>query len=190
MTERNNDSSREIERTLLEYLKEKLERNGDVINDSQSYGNIWIMALSIIPYSHNLKEYLPACLEESQLFIPEQAFLIRVVLRTTTQQGSNIYVDGTTLCLAMENGTEKIGILKEEAVFSDAPEFQGGPIPNAIKWITDLLEPCYLQFKDPFLTPEQRIALNGHDEDYILPEPKSKPLNPQQAPDDDFDKWF
>jgi hypothetical protein len=134
MGERTGNHSKEIEYNSLEYLKEKLERNGDVMNDPDSYGNIWIMALSITPYSHNLKESLPACLNESQILHPEQAFLIRVVLRTTTLQGSNIYVDGTTLCLTMERGTEKIEILMEEAVFSDAPEFQGGTIPNAIKF--------------------------------------------------------
>ncbi|SFM25481.1 hypothetical protein SAMN03159341_12269 [Paenibacillus sp. 1_12] len=190
MTERTANQLKEIEGNVLQYLKVKLEHNGDIMNDPESYGNIWIMALSIPPYSHNLKESLPACLDGSQILNPEQVFLIRVVLRTTTLQGSNIYVDGTTLCITIDSGTEKIEILMEDAVFSDAPEFQGGPLPSAIKWISVLSEPCYLQFKDPFLTSEQRIALNGHDEDYILPEPKDKLPNPVQTTDDDFDKWF
>jgi hypothetical protein len=32
--------------------------------------------------------------------------------------------------------------------------------------VRELAEPFYLQLKDPFLTLEQRVALNGHDEDY------------------------
>jgi hypothetical protein len=190
MTEKTSTHSKELECNVFSYLKEQLEKDGNIMSDPESYGNIWIMALSIVRYSPYLKEYLPACLDKSQILNPEQAFLIRVVLRTTTLQGSNIYVDGTTLCLAMESGTGKIEILMEEAIFSDAPEFQGGPIPNAIKWITDLSEPCYLQFKDPFLTLEQRIALNGHDEDYKLPQTDEKPSSPDHFKPDDFDKWL
>ncbi|MEK3719241.1 hypothetical protein [Paenibacillus sp. FSL H8-0034] len=190
MTERTDNHPQEIESKLLKYLKEKLERNGDIMNDPDSYGNIWIMVLSIIPYAHNLKEYLPACLDESQIRHPEQAFLIRVVLRTTTLQGSNVYVDGTTLCLSLDSGTEKIEILMEEAAFSDAPKFHGGPIPSAIQWVIQLSEPCCLQFEDPFLTQEQRIALNGQDGDYKLTEEQQEVLPSKTAISDDFDKWF
>jgi hypothetical protein len=190
MTEGTGNHSKEIECNVVEYLKEKLERNGDVMNDPDSYGNIWIMALAITHYSHNLKESLPACLDESQILHPGQAFLIRVVLRTTTLQGSNVYVDGTTLCITLDSQVDKVEILMEDEVFSDAPEFQGGTIASAIKWVTDLTEPCYLQFKDPYITPQQRIALNGHDNDYILPEPELKLPSPVSATDDDFDKWF
>lgn len=41
------------------------------------------------------------------------------------------------------------------------------------KFIVELAEPFYVQLKDPVLMPEQRIAMNGHDEDYM--EPPSHP---------------
>ncbi|MGW9530903.1 hypothetical protein ACWHAM_24915 [Paenibacillus terrae] len=38
---------------------------------------------------HNQKQFLPACLEEPDVLQPEQAFFVRVILRTTNQSGAN-----------------------------------------------------------------------------------------------------
>ncbi|MCY9664894.1 hypothetical protein M5X11_07975 [Paenibacillus alginolyticus] len=69
------------------------------------------------------------------------------------------------------------------------PIFHGGSIPAVLAWVRELAEPFYLQLKDPFLTTEQRIALNGHDEDYVLPEEQKESPSPKVINPDDFDNW-
>lgn len=78
----------------------------------------------------------------------------------------------------------------EDLWIDGPPVFHGGAVPDALKWVRELAEPFYIQLKDPFLKPEQRIALNGHDEDYELPEVQEESTSPKDINLDDIDKWI
>ncbi|TDF91707.1 hypothetical protein [Paenibacillus piri] len=80
-------------------------------------------------------------------------------------------------------------LVREDLWIAGPPIFHGGTVPAALAWVRELADPFYIQLKDPFLKPEQRIALNGHDENYKLPssQDKQKPSSPDPG---DFDKYF
>ncbi|KAF6558347.1 hypothetical protein G9G63_25810 [Paenibacillus sp. EKM202P] len=157
MAERTSRSLKANEDNVLNKLKEVIEYNGDVANNPESYGNTWIMALAIRPFTHNQKQFLPACLEEHEVLHSEQAFFVRVIIRTTDQCGTNRYVDGTSLFVTIDQDTGIVDIAKEDEVLSDSPVFHGGEIADALRWVNELADPCYIALEDPFLTPEQRI---------------------------------
>nr|WP_302058680.1 hypothetical protein [Paenibacillus sp. MZ03-122A] len=138
-------------------LKEVIEYNGDVVNNPESYGNTWIMALAVRPFTHNQKQLLPACLEEHEVLHPEQAFFVRMIIRTTDRNGTNRYVDGTNLCVTIDQDTGIVDIAKEDEALSDSPVFHGGEIADALRWVNELADPYYIALEDPFLTPEQRL---------------------------------
>ncbi|THF82108.1 hypothetical protein [Cohnella fermenti] len=148
--------------------------------------NIWIMTAAIAPFNWN---HVPSINDES--IIPTHT--IRVVLRTTDRQaGSNDYVDGTDVFVIMDEVNQTVKFACEDLWAEGPPIFHGGTIPDALRWVRDLAEPFYVQLKDPFLMPEQRIALNGHDEDYL--EPAHKQLgetnSARHLTNDDFDGLF
>ncbi len=89
----------------------------------------------------------------------------------------------------VDEKNEKVEFAREDLWIDGPPIFHGGPVPDALTWVRKLAEPFYIQLKDPFLTPEQRIALNGHDEDYKLPEAQDQ-KRPSSPNPDDFDKYF
>ncbi|MFK4343616.1 MULTISPECIES: hypothetical protein [unclassified Paenibacillus] len=157
MAEKTSRSIKANEDNVLNKLKEVIEYNGDVVNNPESYGNTWIMALAIRPFTHNQKQFLPACLEEHEVLHPEQAFFVRVIIRTTDQSGTNRYVDGTNLFVTIDQDTGIVDIVKEDEVLSGSPIFHGGEIADALRWVNELADPCYIALEDPFLTPEQRI---------------------------------
>jgi hypothetical protein len=157
MAKRTSRSLKANEDNILNKLKGGIEYNGDIINNPESYGNTWIMALAVRPFIHNQKQFLPACLEEHEVLHPEQAFFVRVIIRTTDQSGTHRYVDGTNLCVTIDQDTEIVGIVKEDEVLSDSPVFHGGEIADPLRWVNELADPCYIALENPFLTPEQRI---------------------------------
>jgi hypothetical protein len=63
------------------------------------------MAVSLRSFTQNQKQFLPACLEEHEVLQPEQAFFVRVIIRTTDQSGTNRYVDATNLCVTIDQDT-------------------------------------------------------------------------------------
>ncbi|WP_431085908.1 hypothetical protein [Paenibacillus sp. 8b26] len=157
MAERTSRSLKANEDNILNKLKEVIEYNGDVVNNPESYGNTWIMAVSLRSFIRNQKQFLPVCLEEHEVLNSKQAFFVRVIIRTTDQSGTNRYVDGTNLFVTIDQDTGVVDILKEDEALSDNPVFHGGEIVDALRWVNELADPCYIALEDPYLTPEQRI---------------------------------
>ncbi|WP_101807456.1 hypothetical protein [Paenibacillus pasadenensis] len=139
-------------------------RNRFEINDLQGayQQNVWIMALAIIPYIERHAMPLPGDEEPP-------THTMRLVLRTTDEAGTNVYVDGTDIYIRIDSATKTAEFVWEDLWAEGPPIFHGGTVPDALRWVHELAEPFYVQLKDPFLTPERQIALNGHDEDYTEP---------------------
>lgn len=187
----------------IKKLIEEFNTN-DLINSAQQ--NVWVMAAAAIPFAETPKTalLLPYALpgssnyrgkedddiRHSYLDIGTPTHIVRVVLRTTDQNGTCDYVDGTDLFMIVNEEKQTAEFIWEDLWIEGPPIFHGGTVPDALVWVRELAEPFYLQLKDPFLTPEQRIALNGHDEDYKLPEVQIEPATPKALNDDDFDNWF
>lgn len=146
---------------LLELLRNQFHFN-DL--DGATAQNVWIMAASIAPYS---ELHLPTTVEADSV---TPTHTVRIVLRTTDKDGTNDYVDGTDIFVLINEETQIATLMWEDLWIEGPPIFHGGMISDALKWMHDLGQPFYTQFKDPFLTSEQRIALNGHDEDYLIPD--------------------
>jgi|GEM_PF-1922288 hypothetical protein len=168
--------------------------------------NVWVMAAAAIPFAetpknaHLLPYALPGSrdyrgkeddeIRQAYMDIGIPTHIVRVVLRTTDQNGTCDYVDGTDLFMIVDEEKQTAEFVWEDLWIEGPPIFHGGTVPDALAWVRELAEPFYLQLKDPFLTPEQRIALNGHDEDYKMPEVQIESAIPKVVSDDDFDKWF
>ncbi|WP_339279083.1 hypothetical protein NYE40_23835 [Paenibacillus sp. FSL W8-1187] len=143
--------------------------------------NVWVMAVAAVPFSEKHLDSPP-----TRKYMPTHT--VRLVLRTTDEAGTNVYVDGTDLYVRMDNTTETAELVREDLWEEGSPIFHGGPVSDSLRWVRELAEPFYLQLEDPFLTPEQRIALNGHDENYLEPAPEQRDeLNEtKQLTGDDF----
>ena len=187
-------------------IKKLLEEfNVGGLNES-NHQNVWVMAAAVIPFAETPKTapLLPYALpgssnyrgkedddiRRSYLAIGTPTHIVRVVLRTTDQNGTSEYVDGTDLFIIVDEEKQTAEFIWEDLWIEGPPIFHGGTVPDALAWVRELAEPFYLQLKDPFLTPEQRIALNGHDEEYKLPEAQIGPATPKTLNDEDFENWF
>jgi hypothetical protein len=138
---------------ILDKIKETFEHNGNTFLNREGT-NVWLMASAMLASPEDM--------------IEDGVLTVRLVLRTTDMSGTNPYVDGTDVYVCVDEESEIVEFAREELWIDGPPIFHGGTIPAALAWLRELAEPFYLQLKDPFLTPEQRIALNGNDEDYKL----------------------
>jgi len=188
---------------LIERLEAEYSLNG--LNKSIQQ-NVWIMAAAAIPFSETPKTapLLPYSLPRSSnyrgkedddirrsyLDIGIPTHIVRIVLRTTDQDGTSDYVDGTDLFMVVDENKQTAEFIWEDLWIDGPPVFHGGTVPAALAWVRELAEPFYLQLKDPFLTPEQRITLNGHDEDYKLPEVQKESTFSKAVNAEEFEKWF
>jgi len=166
---------------ILPILKNRFEFNG---LEATYHQNVWIMALSTITYDTKRVTLLPVN-EEAPTHI------IRLVLRATDETGTNDYVDGTDIYMKIDNA-KTMQFVWEDLWAEGPPIFHGGTVPDALRWVRELAEPFYIQLKDPFLTPDQRIALNGHPEDYIEPthEQRNEKSDTKLLTEGDFDGLF
>ncbi|MDQ0902758.1 hypothetical protein [Paenibacillus sp. V4I7] len=142
---------------ILDKLKEEFEHNGNILLDQEGT-NVWVMAVAMAALPDGIQE--------------DGTITLRLVLRTTDRSGTNPYVDGTDVYVYVDEKSKKVEFAREDLWIDGPPLFHGGTVPTALAWVRELAEPFYLQLKDPFLTPEQRIALNDEDEDYVLPKVK------------------
>lgn len=188
---------------LIKRLDSEFAHNGLNISNQQ---NVWIMAAAAIPFAETPKTapQLPYALpgssnyrgkedddiRRSYLDIGKPTHIVRIVLRTTDQNGTNDYVDGTDLFMIVDEEKQTADFVWEDLWIEGPPIFHGGTVPDALKWVRELAEPFHIQLKDPFLTPEQRIALNGHDEDYKLPEDQKESTSPKDINTEDIDNWI
>ena len=187
-------------------IKKLLEEfNVGGLNES-NHQNVWVMAAAAIPFAetpktaHLLPYALPGSssyrgkeddkIRQAYMDIGTPTHIVRIVLRTTDPTGTCDYVDGTDLFMIVNEEKQTAEFIWEGLWIEGPPIFHGGTVPDALTWVRELAEPFYLQLKDPFLTPEQRIALNGHDEEYKLPEAHIEPGTPKALNDEDFDNWF
>ncbi|MGW8958772.1 hypothetical protein [Paenibacillus sp. NPDC055715] len=171
-----------FQNVILPTLKNRFEIN-DLRGAYQQ--NVWIMALAIMPYVEKYVTPIPGDEEPPTL-------TIRLFLCTTDEAGTNEYVDGTDIYVRIDSGTRTPEFVWEDLWAEEPPIFHGGAVPDTLRWVRELAEPFYVQLKDPFLTPEQRIALNGHDEDYMksAQEQPTKKDDAKHLTNDDFDGLF
>ncbi|GIP29134.1 hypothetical protein J23TS9_42640 [Paenibacillus sp. J23TS9] len=165
---------------ILQLLKNQFDTNDLTSTYKQ---NIWIMAAAAVPFADNHVECTPA-----SGVAPTHT--IRLVLRTTDEEGTNDYVDGTDVYVKLDQEIQIANFVWEDLWAEGPPIFHGGTIPDALRWVRDLAEPFYIQLRDPFLTPEQWIALNGHDKDFAEPQFKEDQKGDRNMIDDDLDPPF
>ncbi|TXK75426.1 hypothetical protein [Paenibacillus sp. N3.4] len=155
------------EELTIQKLKETFNHNGNILTDPNGT-NVWLMAVSAITFTD--------CPFDPPLPVPDNhppTHQVRIVLRTTdSQSGTNPYVDGSDFFFHVDEPNQNAEFVWEDESFAESPHFHGGDIPSAITWVKSLTEPLlYLCLKDPFLTAEQLISLNGHEEADLLTEP-------------------
>lgn len=193
-----------VNELILLELKSEFERTDFDISNPQSGQNIWIMAAAVLPFDETLEtsDFLPYNIKGSKNHDPETdeairneyrnkgipTHIARIVVRCSFDSGTQQYVDGTDVYVSVDVDKQVVMNIWVEAWADGPPKFHGGTVPAAITWVRQMVEPFYIQSKDPFLTPEQRIALNGHDEDYQTVEPSEcKPdFSPNHSDEDDW----
>lgn len=167
---------------ILPTLRNRFEINGLAGAYQQ---NVWIMALAVVSYG---TKHIPIISVSKDL----PTHTIRLVLRTTDEAGTNDYVDGTDVYIRLDSVRKTAEFVWEGLWAEVHPLFHGGTVPDALRWVRELAEPFYVQHKDPFLTSEQRVAMNGHDEDYAeyTHEQRREKTGVNHLTDDDFDGIF
>lgn len=164
---------------ILSLLKKQLETSGF---NGPHQQNVWIMAAAAVDYLG--KRNAPNAYAE----IPTH--VVRLILRTTDEAGTNDYVDGTDVYVRLDQENQIADFVWEDLWAEGPPIFHGGTIPDALRWVRDLAEPFYIQLRDPFLTPEQWISLNGHDKDFAEPQFKDDQKEDRCMLDDELDLPF
>lgn len=146
-----------INQLIIDWLKKEFEVNQLDLQTKQDE-NLWVMAASAVPLE---------CPDESPISNTHPTHKVRVVLRNSYSDGTCDYVDGTDIKMLIDEISQNVKIdpWADEWQYGP-PIFEGGTIPGAIKWITELAEPFHLQVVDPFLTAPQRFLLNGHNNDF------------------------
>ncbi len=114
--------------------------------------NIWVMAAAVIPFAAEHIE-IPSSNEE----IPTHT--IRMVLRTTDEDGTNEYVDGTDLFVQIDAENQEAAFVLVDLWAEGPPVFHGGTLPDALRWVCELSEPFHIQLDDPYLIPEHQSPL-------------------------------
>jgi hypothetical protein len=171
------DNDLSVADLILRKLKETFDRDGNILNDPDSAGNVWVMLAVVIPFPNGKEAggFMPHSVQklmkggESDVEIAKvPTHVARVVLRTTDARvGTSRYVDGSDFCFTVDKTKQTAYFTWEEESIEDAPKFHGGDIPSVLDWVLSLnVPPHYTQFKDPFLTPEQRTTLNRNEEGY------------------------
>ncbi|OME60875.1 hypothetical protein BSK59_05510 [Paenibacillus odorifer] len=168
---------------IADKLRTLFDRNEHILKNKTSGSNIWLALASALPITEDtptnlFPDYALPFTFEGDLFSPtvQPTHIVRAILRTTDPAtGTNEYVDGNTFLFRVNESTDHAELLYEEEAFGDAPGFEGGSISDAYLWIHELAKPFYVRLKDPFLSSEQRLRLNGHDQDESLPNLSQQP---------------
>jgi hypothetical protein len=175
---------------ILQKLRLTFERNNLCPGNSYSPDHVWVMAASSIPFNsrHGSKPFMPTAMTHNEswadlLSLPTH--YVRVILRTTSTQGINSYVDGTDFCMIVDEQRQTVEFFWEDECFGAAPKCEGSSIESAMAWLKQMGEPLHLQLDDPFLTKELRNQLPSIAEADIS---KANPSNP--LPPDDFTDIF
>lgn len=170
---------------IADKLRNLFERN-DLNPESQSGNNVWVALAATLSINEKtptnmIPDYAqPFTFDSDPFSLSNQpTHIVRAVLRTTDPDtGTNEYVDGNTFLFRVNEETDQAELTYEEEAFGDTPDFQGGNIPDAYRWVCELTKPFYIRLKDSFLTSAQRILLSGHDQDEPLPDLTVTPITP------------
>lgn len=145
---------------ILKRLKELFEQDETDLGPENGGDNIWLMLVSARRFTPDtLTALLPAYARDlhfdsdpfSRSLLPP-THLVRLVLRTNNLiDGPNEYTDGNTYCFRVNRELEQAEFLWEDEAFNDTPIFQGGDLPSAIHWVSELAAPFHVQYEDPFL---------------------------------------
>ncbi|MDQ0060739.1 hypothetical protein [Paenibacillus harenae] len=161
MAERPSGKKLTANELVLQNLKESFDRNENVTDNNSNGTNVCVMLVAAEPFASNDENGLGPSLDELK-----PTHRVRLVLRTTdAQAGTNPYVDGSNFFLAVDQQRQEAVFVWEEESFANAPAFHGGDVASAVLWVKELGELFHVQYKDPFLTSQERFALNGHDDD-------------------------
>ncbi|MEK3900059.1 hypothetical protein [Paenibacillus sp. FSL R7-0179] len=168
-------------------LRNLFERN-DLNPESQSGSNVWVALAATLSINEKtpaniIPDYAqPFTFNSDPFSQSNQPHIVRAVLRTTDPDtGTNDYVDGNTFLFRVNEATDHAELMYEEDAFVDTPDFQGGNVPDAYRWVCELAKPFYIRLKDPFLTSAQRTLLNGHDQDEPIPDLTVTPATPPSS---------
>lgn len=143
MAERTSAQKLTTSELIVQKLKETFDRKG-VAPDEGS--NVWVMAAAAKSFQVG---------EEEKLFLElgshRPTHRVRVVLRTSDEQESNPYVDGTDFFLEVDERRQLAEFVWEEESFADAPHLHGSEVLTAIKWTSGLSEVLLcVRIEDPF----------------------------------------
>lgn len=170
---------------IADKLRNLFERN-DLNPESQSGSNVWVALAATLSINEKISTNMipdyaqPFTFDSDPFSLSNQpTHIVRAVLRTTDPDtGTNEYVDGNTFLFRVNEETDQAELMYEEDAFGGTPDFQGGNVPDAYRWVCELAKPFYIRLKDPFLTSAQRTLLNGHDQDEPLPDLTVTPVTP------------
>lgn len=173
---------------IADKLRNLFERN-DLDLESQSGSNDWVALAATLSINEKIPPNMipdyaqPFTFDSDPFSLSSQpTHIVRAVLRTTNlDTGTNEYVDGNTFLFRVNEATDQVELMYDEEAFSDTPSFQGGSVPDAYRWVCELAKPFYVRLKDPFLTSAQRILLNGHNQDELLPDLTVTPVTPSTS---------
>ncbi|RTE02760.1 hypothetical protein [Paenibacillus whitsoniae] len=146
---------------ILQKLTETFERQSGSVTDPGTIDHVWVMAAAIRPFTADCAAapFLPLALEQtnhwrSQSTLPTH--FVRVILRTTSPQGMNPYVDGTDFCMIVDELRQNADFFMEDECFEYEPKYQGSELASALSWLGQIHKnPLIMQLNDPFLTEGQ-----------------------------------
>jgi hypothetical protein len=117
------------------------------LNES-NHQNVWVMAAAAIPFAETPKTapLLPYALlgsnnyrgkedddiRRSYLDIGTPTHIVRVVLRTTDQNGTSDYVDGTDLFMIVNEEKQTAEFIWEDLWIEGPPILHGGTVTDAL----------------------------------------------------------
>jgi hypothetical protein len=162
MTTFKNQTQQHIIQVINEYFN-----HNDFHPDNKPNGqNVWVMAIAIRPLQTiDLDAELQMRFEQST---PENqpTHIARLAVRVTDSSGTNPFADGTDIFIQIDEQKQTATLAWDDLWSDGCPIFHGGSAKGALEWTQESGILICQQCKDPFLTSEERFALNGHDEDF------------------------
>ncbi|MFA4133867.1 MULTISPECIES: hypothetical protein [unclassified Brevibacillus] len=148
---------------IIEKIKAEFEQN-DLKSDSTEFDtNVWVLAVAAIPFEESIENsaFLPYSIEGTigyieQMDEPAKNYylsqgtptdIVRVILGMSTKAGTSPYVDGTDVYLVVDVEKQQAEFIWEEVWMEGPPKFHGGTVPDALKWVKQMVEPFYIQYE-------------------------------------------
>ncbi|MZQ82717.1 hypothetical protein GQF01_11455 [Paenibacillus sp. 5J-6] len=139
MAERQSGKKLNAIELILNQLKETFNRN-------ELECNIWLMAVAVVSFRESTA--LPSWIPSHSVERPSHQ--ARVVVRTSTSEGDNPYVDGSDFFFVVNLESQTVEFVWAEECLGYSPEYHGGTIEAAIAWARLVSEPCLVRLDDPY----------------------------------------